>query len=113
MLTSILVLSDLGRKAYTHYWSTTLARTILSSPSKRPLTVSNLVESTYIVPEDIVATLQAMDVLETRQKKTVINKARVRAWAEKWGVELKGRPVEAGAFVVRVREGTGSGGEEA
>ena len=61
-------MSDLGRRAYIHYWSTSLARTILVAPSKKALTVLDLRNETYIVPEDIIATLQAMDVLENRKK---------------------------------------------
>jgi histone acetyltransferase HTATIP len=97
-------LSDLGRLAYVHYWSATLARTILSCPSKRTLTVLDLQEKTYIVPEDIIATLQAMHVLEHRKKgsaEAVINKAKVRAWADAHKVDLKSFPVDPSAFVVR------------
>ncbi|KAK1918971.1 hypothetical protein P3342_001101 [Pyrenophora teres f. teres] len=97
-------LSDLGRIAYTHYWSQTLARTILNSPSKKIITIHDLRDKTYIVPEDIIATLQAMDVLEQRKKggaDAVINKARVRMWAESNGVDVKRGPVDTEAFVVR------------
>ncbi|KAI4638945.1 hypothetical protein J4E86_011652 [Alternaria arbusti] len=97
-------LSDLGRIAYIHYWSQTLARTILACPSKKTLTVQDLREKTYIVPEDIIATLQAMDVLEQKKKggaDAVINKARVRAWADTHKVDLKAIPVDPDAFVVR------------
>ena len=61
-------LSDLGRIAYIHYWSQTLARTIFTCPSKKIVTVRDLREKTYIVPEDIIATLQTMDVLEQKKK---------------------------------------------
>jgi len=56
------------------------------------------------VPEDIIATLQAMDVLEQKKKggaDAVINKARVRAWADTYKVDLKAIPVDPDAFVVR------------
>lgn len=97
-------LSDLGRLAYVHYWSATLARTILACPSKRTLTVLDLREKTYIVPEDIIATLQDMDVLEHKKRggaEAVINKTRVRAWAERHKVDLKSFPVDPEAFVIR------------
>jgi histone acetyltransferase HTATIP len=97
-------LSDLGRLAYEHYWSATLARTILSCPSKKTLTVLDLREKTYIVPDDIIATLQAMDVLEHKKKggaEAVINKAKVKAWAESHNVDLKNPPVDPEAFVIR------------
>ncbi|KAJ4312833.1 SAS complex subunit, partial [Neodidymelliopsis sp. IMI 364377] len=79
-------LSDLGHLAYVHYWSQTLARTLLTSPSKKTLTVHDLGQRTFIVPDDIIATLQAMDVLEHKKRggaEAVINKAKVRAWVEK------------------------------
>jgi histone acetyltransferase HTATIP len=100
----ITALSDLGRLAYQHYWSATLARAILSSPSKKTLTALDLREKTYIVPDDIIATLQAMDVLEHRKKggaEAVINKTKVKAWAESHSVNLKSSPVDPEAFVLR------------
>ncbi|KAJ4375270.1 SAS complex subunit [Neocucurbitaria cava] len=106
-------LSDLGRLAYMHYWSATLARTVLSFPSKKTLTILDLREKTYIVSEDIIATLQAMDVLDHKKRggaEAVINKAKVRAWAEKHRVDLKWSPVDPEAFVVR--EISRSGSEE-
>ncbi|KAF2845198.1 hypothetical protein T440DRAFT_472848 [Plenodomus tracheiphilus IPT5] len=106
-------LSDLGRIAYIHYWSQALARTILACPSKRTLTVQHLREKTYIVPEDIIATLQAMDVLEQKKRggaEVVINKAKVRAWAEASKVDLNRLPVDSEAFVIR--EVSRSGSEE-
>lgn len=109
----ITALSDLGRLAYMHYWSATLARTILSCPSKKTITVLDLREKTYIVPEDIIATLQAMDVLEQKKRggaEAVINKAKVRAWAERQRVVLKSWPVDPEAFVIR--EFSRSGSEE-
>jgi hypothetical protein len=81
-------LSELGRLAYHHYWCQALARTILAAPKNKKLTVLDLRNETYIVPEDIIATLQSMQVLEQRKKgggEAVINKARVRDWAgETW-----------------------------
>ncbi|KAF1835032.1 hypothetical protein BDW02DRAFT_568451 [Decorospora gaudefroyi] len=103
-------LSDLGRIAYIHYWSATLTRAILAAPSKQTLTVEHLRDKTYIVPEDILVTLQAMDVLEHKKRggaEAVINKAKVRAWAEKHGVDLKNGPVDPDAF--SVREGSWAG----
>jgi histone acetyltransferase HTATIP len=45
-----------------------------------------------------------MDVLEHKKRggaEAVINKARVRAWAETHKVDLKSLPVDPEAFVVR------------
>jgi len=98
-------LSDLGALAYIHYWSQTLARTILSCPSKKTLTVQDLGQKTFIVPDDIITTLQAMDVMEQKKRggaEFVINKAKVRAWVEKHRVDLKS-PVDEEAFTLRER----------
>lgn len=102
-LTHTTALSDLGYLAYMHYWSQTLARTLLSCPSKKTLTVHDLGQRTFIVPDDIIATLEAMDVLEHKKRggaEAVINKAKVRAWVEKHKVDLKS-PVDSDAFVLR------------
>lgn len=66
--------------------------------------MQDLRDKTYIVPEDIIATLQTMGVLEQKKKggaDAVINKARVRAWAETNKVDVKTCPVDPDAFVVR------------
>lgn len=87
-----VALSDLGHRAYTHYWSHTLSRTILSLPpsKSRTITVMDLRNETYIVPEDIIATLQSMEVLESRKKggktEVVINREKVRKWVESKGL---------------------------
>ncbi|KAF1939606.1 histone acetyltransferase MYST2 [Clathrospora elynae] len=104
-------LSDLGRIAYIHYWSQTLARTILSCPSKKTLTVQDLRDKTYIVPEDIIATLQVMEVLEQKKRggaEAVINKAKVRAWADTHKVDLNKHPVDPEAFSIPDRSRSGS-----
>ncbi|KAF2747053.1 hypothetical protein M011DRAFT_386132, partial [Sporormia fimetaria CBS 119925] len=102
-------LSELGHKAYTHYWSQTLARVILSPKlsHNKPITVMDLRNETYIVPEDIIATLQSMDVLEERAdgkdggKKMVLNKAAVREWVSKHsGAKLGPPPVDPKAFLM-------------
>ncbi|CAI6334635.1 unnamed protein product [Periconia digitata] len=99
-------LSDLGRLAYIHYWSQTLARTILAVPAKRTLSVADLRDETYIAVDDIISTLQSMDVLEHRKKggaQALINKAKVRIWAETYKVDLK-NPVDPDAFVIETSE---------
>jgi hypothetical protein len=106
-------LSDLGRRAYVHYWSTSLARAILGAPSKKALTVLDLRNETYIVPEDIIATLEAMDVLETRKRGgagALVNKAKVREWVERNKVDLA--PVVHVDAFVQDTSGLGAEGQE-
>ncbi|OMP85049.1 Histone acetyltransferase Tip60 [Diplodia seriata] len=103
-------LSELGRRGYTAYWSATIARYILSVPVKRTVTLRDVSDATYILLEDIVATLREMKVLEHRpntNKKSssapdevpVLNKAKVRRWALENGVGLM-PPVDANALTV-------------
>ncbi|KAF2195402.1 hypothetical protein K469DRAFT_543734 [Zopfia rhizophila CBS 207.26] len=94
-------LSELGKCGYQHYWSQTVARTILAASSKKTLSVLDIRNETYIVPEDIIATLQAMDVLEQKKRggaNAVINKAKVKAWVEANKVDLT-PPVDVNGFV--------------
>ncbi|KAF1949301.1 hypothetical protein CC80DRAFT_497616 [Byssothecium circinans] len=99
-------LSDLGRLAYTHYWSQTLARTILMIPAKRIFTIAHLRDETYITVDDIISTLESMGVLEQKKRggaEAMVNKSKVRAWAERNKVDLKS-PINLEAFVPHVRE---------
>ncbi len=64
------------------------------------------------MPDDIIATLQAMDVLEHKKRGgagAVINKAKVKAWVEKHRVDLRS-PVDSEAFVLRERSRSESEG---
>ncbi|KAK7727434.1 SAS complex subunit [Botryosphaeria dothidea] len=103
-------LSELGRRGYMAYWSATIARYILSVPMKRNVTLRGISDATYILLEDIIATLKEMKVLEHRpntNKKNnssseeipVLNKAKVRRWALENGVGLM-PPVDASALTV-------------
>jgi MOZ/SAS family len=93
-------LSELGRRAYIHFWAGTISRYILAIPSKRTVTIKMISDATYITPEDIITTLREMEVLEHRKKagaKAFINKIKVKEWAEKHHVELQD-PVDREAF---------------
>lgn len=93
-------LSELGYRAYVHYWSQTLARVILALPVKKTVTVHDLREETYISTDDIFATLDEMNVLEHKERggaNVLINKAKVRQWVEQHKVDLK-NPVDPDAF---------------
>jgi hypothetical protein len=76
----------------------------LSAPAKKTLTVMDLRNETYIVPEDIITTLQDMDVLEHRKRggaEAVVNKAAVRRWMELNKVGMQG-PVDPEGFIQQV-----------
>lgn len=78
-----------------------MARYFIAHPSKKSVTVRGISDATYVLPEDIIATLKEMDVLEHRGKggaDAVVNKARVKAWAATHQTSLV-PPVDVDAFV--------------
>jgi hypothetical protein len=87
---------------------------MLAIPSKRTFTIADLRDETYITADDIIATLQSMDVLEHRKKggaDAVVNKARVRTWAERGNVDLR-EIVDVNAFVSLQSEESEAGEDE-
>jgi MOZ/SAS family len=97
----ISALSELGRRAYMHYWTATIARFIANLSPKETVTVKSISSGTYILPEDIVASLKEMDVVERRkigEAEAVINRAKVRSWMAQNRIDMAG-PVHANAFV--------------
>jgi GNAT superfamily N-acetyltransferase len=95
-------LSALGRKGYIAFWCGEVARYILNAPLKRTVTVKEISDETWILQEDVVAALKEMDVVEKRKTASgnvVVNKAKVRTWAEKNGVSSVPL-VDVDAFVV-------------
>jgi hypothetical protein len=102
----MIALSELGRRAYTNFWAATIARYILKLPTKKTITVKAISEATYIIPDDIIATLKEMQVLEHRKKgdaEAVINKAQIKHWAATNRVDMAS-PVDENAFVNRPEE---------
>ena len=84
-------LSDLGRRGYLSFWSATVARYILSSPSKKTFTVNNISEKTYLLPEDVVIALKEMNVLNPKKRgdgAVLVSKAKVRDWAIANNIDL-------------------------
>ena len=84
-------LSDLGRRGYVSYWSGEIARFILNQPKQRTVSIKELSDETWILPEDIVAALKEMNVLEKRKTASgniVVNKSKIRAWAESFRVSM-------------------------
>lgn len=97
-------LSLLGRRGYIAYWCGEVARFVLKAPLKKPLGVKDISDGIYVSQEDVVAALKEMDVLEKRKTaagNVVLNKSRVREWAERHGV--KEEPlIDVEAFVEEV-----------
>lgn len=64
----------------------------MNAPLKKTVTIKDISDETYILQEDVVAALKEMDVLEKRKTATgnvVLNKSKIRDWAEKHGVSEK------------------------
>lgn len=105
-------LSILGRRGYIVFWCGEVARCVLKGPLKKALTIQDISDETYILQEDVVAALKEMDVLEKRKTATgnaVLNKSRVKDWAEKHGVSEKPL-IDVEAFIEEV--GYSSDGEK-
>ncbi|KAF2753610.1 hypothetical protein EJ05DRAFT_444564 [Pseudovirgaria hyperparasitica] len=115
LLKLLAALSTLGRLAYTNFWAQTLARVMLarhvptpqSHQKNPPTTVRELSDITYIVPEDIVTTLQSMNLLDHKKRagkeQAVIDKVKVRAWAEQNGFKAEA-PIDLTGFIDTGRE---------
>jgi hypothetical protein len=73
----------------------------LHAPARKTLSVNTISELTYMLPEDIVTALREMKVLNAKKRTdgmAVVNKVKVREWAEKNKVDLESY-VEAKDFV--------------
>jgi hypothetical protein len=95
-----IALSELGRRAYMNYWSATIARFIAKASPKEAVTVKSISAGTYILPEDVVASLKEMDAVERRKigdAEAVINRAKVRSWMTRHRVDIAG-PIDADAI---------------
>lgn len=94
-------LSALGKKGYVSFWCSEVARYILASSNKRTVTIKEVSDETWILPEDVVAALKEMDVVEKRKTASgsvVVNKSKVRVWAEKSGLSMS-PVIDVDAFV--------------
>ncbi|KAI9843569.1 MAG: hypothetical protein M1837_006245 [Sclerophora amabilis] len=96
-----VALSDLGKRGYTSFWCTTVARYILSSPLRKTITVKSISENTFVLPDDIIAALKEMSVLNPKKRAAdtaVVNKAKVKEWAQSNGVDVAPVVDPAGFF---------------
>ncbi|KXT17800.1 hypothetical protein AC579_5320 [Pseudocercospora musae] len=94
-------LSVPGKKGYVSYWSAEIARCLLSQPNKKTLSIKEISELTWIMPEDVVVALKEMDVLEKRKTASgniFLNKNKIQSWVEKGKVKL-GPVVDVEAFI--------------
>ncbi|KAL9011882.1 MAG: hypothetical protein Q9180_009143 [Flavoplaca navasiana] len=94
-------LSELGRIGYLKFWQARVATALLDLRNKGTLSVEEIADACWMLPEDVITTLKEMDILEKRKMKTdssvMINKARVRAWLTGSNIDLTA-PVDQDGF---------------
>ncbi|KAL8870252.1 MAG: hypothetical protein Q9174_003662 [Haloplaca sp. 1 TL-2023] len=72
-------LSELGRIGYLKFWEARVANAVLGMKKKSRSSVQEIADACWMLPEDVMATLKEMDILETKKRKdgsVVINKTR-------------------------------------
>ncbi|KAI4215008.1 MAG: hypothetical protein LQ349_009178, partial [Xanthoria aureola] len=93
-------LSELGRMGYLKFWQARVAGALLDLRNKSALSVEEIADACWMLPEDVITTIKEMDCLETKKMKNdssvMINKARVRAWLIESKVDLTAPVDEAG-----------------
>ncbi|KAL1310858.1 hypothetical protein AAFC00_001090 [Neodothiora populina] len=92
-------LSSLGRRAYIAYWSAAICRSILGHDSAE-LSVGQIVLDTWIQPEDVIAALNEMDLMEPTKDslgRVVLRRDKLGAWAEIHKIPLSA-PIDPQAF---------------
>ncbi|KAL8647328.1 MAG: hypothetical protein Q9226_006476 [Calogaya cf. arnoldii] len=93
-------LSELGRMGYLKFWEARVASALLGFKNKSTLSVVEIADACWMLPEDVITTLKEMDVLGTKNTKNdssiMINKARVRGWLVDCKVDLAAPVDEAG-----------------
>lgn len=83
------------------FWEARVARAILDMKAKRTLSVGDIAEVCWVLPEDVVGTLKDMGVLTASKRAdgaAVISKARLRDCILKRGLDLT-PPVSEEGFV--------------
>jgi hypothetical protein len=84
-------LSDLGRRGYLSFWSSTIAQHILTLPTRKTTSIKNISESLFILPEDVLYALKEMNVLNPHKKSdgtAVTTKAIIREWIRSNNIDL-------------------------
>ena len=84
-------LSELGRKGYMRFWEARIAKAILELKSKKTLSVTEIAEMCWVLPEDVVGTLKDIGVLTASKRAdgaAIISKARLRECILKKGLDL-------------------------
>ena len=78
-------LSNQGRQSYLKYWAQAVAVAILELNSGTAVTIEDLSQATFILPDDIVSALQYMGLAERNKKGSKINidKCAILRWLDR------------------------------
>lgn len=94
-------LSELGRRGYTRFWEGRVAQAVLGIKTKTTLTVGEIAQRCWILPEDVIFTLQGTGALSATKKvdgSAVVSKAGIREWVHVQKIDLT-PPVAEDGFV--------------
>ena len=84
-------LSELGKRSYMKFWQATVARAILGRKSKTTSSVDEIASQCWSLPEDIMAALKSMGLVENRKRADgalTVSKAKLREWVTANKVDL-------------------------
>lgn len=76
-------LSELGRKGYLRFWEARVAGAILGTKAKTTMSISDIAEACWMLPEDVLFTLKEMGIVGSRKRAdgtAVVSKGRLREW---------------------------------
>lgn len=105
-------LSELGKKAYITFWEARITKAILRMRTKTTMTVREIAEACWVLPEDVIVVLQEMDIIAPNKKvngSVVISKARVREWVSTKNLDLT-PPIDEKGFLEGWTSGEGQNG---
>ncbi len=94
-------LSELGRKGYTRFWEARVAKAILGMKAKTTLSVGEIAELCWILPDDVIVALKETGALSAEKKAdgtAVVSKAKMREWVDSNGIDLN-PPVSEHGFL--------------
>ena len=88
------------------FWMATVARVMLGVKNKSSLSVKELAERCWMLPEDILGALKEMDILagsKTGAGAVVVSKAKVREWAVRHRADLT-PPIDERCFLADLED---------
>ncbi|MCJ1461870.1 hypothetical protein MMC07_000469 [Pseudocyphellaria aurata] len=94
-------LSELGRRGYVRFWEARVAKAVLGMKAKTTMTVGEIADVCWILPEDVILALKETGALLTKKKadgSAVVSKAKIREWVNERRIDLT-PPVSGDGFL--------------